>query len=244
MVRKMLQYAVPPGYQRQQPINRPMLGPWVGVIDAILEDDKQKPAKQRHTARRIFDRLQAEHGFTGGYTTIKNYVRGAHVRGREMFVPLLHPPGEAQVDFGEALVIIAGVECKAHFLAMDMPHSDDCFVTAFPAETTEAFLEGHLRAFEYFGAVPTRILYDNTRIAVAKILPPQRRRACRWGPRLWAASSGRRRAPSPNCRAITYSLISSGGRPRATIKVRSRVWWAMRGAISWCRFRASKAGKL
>jgi transposase len=99
MVRKMLQYAAPPGYQRQQPINRPMLGPWVGVIDAILEDDKQKPARQRHTAKRIFDRLQTEHGFTGGYTTIKNYVRGAHVRGREMFVPLLHPPGEAQVDF-------------------------------------------------------------------------------------------------------------------------------------------------
>jgi len=179
MVRKMLQYAVPPGYQRQQPINRPMLGPWVGVIDAILEDDKQKPAKQRHTARRIFDRLQAEHGFTGGYTTIKNYVRGAHVRGREMFVPLLHPPGEAQVDFGEALVVIAGVECKAHFLAMDMPHSDDCFVTAFPAETTEAFLEGHLRAFEYFGAVPTRILYDNTKIAVAKILGGEQRQKTR-----------------------------------------------------------------
>jgi hypothetical protein len=99
MVGKMLQYAVPPGYRRQQPVKRPMLGALVGVIDAIVEDDKQKPARQRHTAKRIFDRLQAEHGFIGGYTTIKNYVRGAHVRGREMFVPLAHPPGEAQVDF-------------------------------------------------------------------------------------------------------------------------------------------------
>lgn len=53
---------------------------------------------------------------------------------------------------------------------MDLPHSDDCFVVAFPAETTEAFLEGHVRAFAYFGGVPTRILYDNTKIAVAKIL--------------------------------------------------------------------------
>jgi transposase len=123
--------------------------------------------------------LQAEHGFTGGYTTIKNYVRSEHVRGREMFVPLLHTPGEAQVDFGEALVIIAGVECKAHVLVMDMPHSDDCFVTAFPAETTEAFLEGHLRAFEYFGAVPTRILYDNTKIAVAKIPGGEQRQKTR-----------------------------------------------------------------
>jgi hypothetical protein len=74
------------------------------------------------------------------------------------------------VDFGEAVVVIGGVECKAHYLAMDLPHSDDCFVVAFPAETTEAFLEGHVKAFAYFGGVPTRILYDNTKIAVAKIL--------------------------------------------------------------------------
>ncbi len=178
-VRKMLRYAVPPGYQRQQPVKRPMLGPWLGVIDAILQDDKQRPAKQRHTAKRIFDRLQAEHGFTGGYTSVKNYVRGEHALGREMFVPLAHPPGEAQADLGEAVVIMAGVECKAHYLAMDLPHSDDCFVIAFPAETTEAFLEGHVRAFAYFGSVPTRILYDNTKIAVAKILGGEQRQKTR-----------------------------------------------------------------
>src|SRR5271156_4935967 len=169
-VRKMLEYAVPPGYQRQQPIKRPKLGPWLGVIDAILKDDKQRPAKQRHTAKRIFERLKAEHGFTGGYTIVKDYVHTSTLRGQEMFVPLTHPAGEAQVDFGEALVVMGGVERKAHYLAMDLPHSDDCFVIAFPAETTEAFLEGHVRAFAYFGGVPTRILYDNTKIAVAKIL--------------------------------------------------------------------------
>ncbi len=169
-VRKMLRFSVPPGYQRQQPVKRPRLGPWVGVIDAILEDDRQRPAKQRHTAKRIFDRLREEHGFTGGYTIVKDYVRTAALRGREMFVPLTHPAGEAQVDFGEALAVIAGVERKAHYLVMDLPHSDDCFVVAFPAETTEAFLEGHVRAFAYFGGVPTRLLYDNTKIAVAKIL--------------------------------------------------------------------------
>ena len=69
---------------------------------------------------------------------------------REMFVPLAHPPGDAQADFGEAMVVIAGVERKAHYLAMDLPQSDDCFVMAFPAETTEAFLEGHNHAFAYF----------------------------------------------------------------------------------------------
>jgi len=169
-VRKMLRYSVPPGYQRQQPVKRPRLGPWLGVIDAILEDDRQRSAKQRHTVKRIFDRLGEEHGFKGGYTIVKDYVRIATLRGREMFVPLTHSAGEAQVDFGEALAVIAGVERKAHYLVMDLPHSDDCFVVAFPAETTEAFLEGHVRAFAYFGGVPTRILYDNTKIAVAKIL--------------------------------------------------------------------------
>jgi transposase len=178
-VRKMLEFAVPPGYQRQQPIKRPKLGPWIGVIDAILADDKQRPTKQRHTAKRIFDRLREEHQFTGGYTIVKDYVRGEEVRTREMFVPLTHAPGEAQADFGEALVVIAGVEQKAHYLAMDLPHSDDCFVVAFPAETTEAFLEGHVQAFAYFGGVPKRILYDNTKIAVARILGGEERQRTR-----------------------------------------------------------------
>jgi hypothetical protein len=71
------------------------------------------------------------------------------------------------------------VKQKAHYLAMDLPHSDDCFVAAFPAETTEAFLEGHVRAFAHFGAVPTRILYDNTKIAVAKILGGEDRQRTR-----------------------------------------------------------------
>src|SRR5947209_2310467 len=174
-IRKMLEYSLPPGYQRQLPVRRPKLGPWLGVIDAILKDDKTRPARQRHTAKRIFERLKEEHGFSGGYTIVKDYVRGEELRGREMFVPLVHPPGEAQADFGEALVVIAGVEQKAHFLVMDLPHSDDGFVAAFPGETAEAFQQGHVLAFEYFGAVPTRILYDNTKIAVAKILGGEER---------------------------------------------------------------------
>jgi transposase len=169
-VRKMVAFSVPPGYQRQQPVKRPKLGPWVGVIDAMLEEDKTRPTKQRHTAKRVWERLKEEHRFPGGYTIVKDYVRSAKLGSREMFVPLAHPAGEAQADFGEALVVIGGVECKAHYLAVDLPHSDDCFVVAFPAETTEAFLEGHVKAFAYFGGVPTRILYDNTKIAVAKIL--------------------------------------------------------------------------
>jgi transposase len=169
-VRKMLGYSIPPGYRRKEPAKRPKLGPWVGVIDAILEEDKTKPTKQRHTAKRIFDRLRAEQAFPGGYTIVKDYVRAATLRRREMFVPLTHAPGTAQADFGEALVIVGGEERKAHYFAIDLPHSDDGFVRAFPAETTEAFLEGHVQAFAYFGGVPTTILYDNTRLAVARIL--------------------------------------------------------------------------
>ena len=113
-VRKMLGHSIPPGYRRKEPAKRPKLGPWMGVIDAILEEDQTKPAKQRHTAKRIFDRLRAEHAFPGGYTIVKDYVRAATLRSREMFVPLTHAAGTAQADFGEALVIVDGVEQKAH----------------------------------------------------------------------------------------------------------------------------------
>ena len=97
-------------------------------------------------------------------------MRAQRLGGQEMFVPLAHPPGDAQADFGEALVVIAGVECNAHDLVVDLPHSDDGFVQAFPAETTEAFCDGHNAAFTYFGGVPRRIVYDNTKLAVARIL--------------------------------------------------------------------------
>ena len=145
-VRKMLAYSVPPGYRRQSPPKRPKLEPFTGVIDRILEDDLRRLRKQRHTAKRIFERLRDEYGFDGGYTTVKDYVRENRRQTKEMFVPLSHPPGHAQCDFGEALVVIGGVEQKAHCFVIDLPHSDGCFVKAFPSETTEAFLDGHVSA--------------------------------------------------------------------------------------------------
>ena len=169
-VRKMLRYRRPPGYRRAQPIRRPKLDAFTGIIDQILREDQSRPKKQRHTAKRIGERLRAEYGFTGGDTIVNTYVRERRLGGQEMFVPLAHPPGDAQADFGEALVVIAGVECKAHYLVVDLPHSDDGFVKAFPAETTEAFCDGHNAAFCYFGGVSRRIVYDNTKLAVARIL--------------------------------------------------------------------------
>ena len=170
MVAKMMENAQPPGYRRASPAARPKLDPFMGWITETLKADQQKNRKQRHTAQRIFERLKAEHGYTGGYTVIKDVVREHERRHREMFVPLVHPPGHAQVDFGEAVVVVGGVEQKGHFFAMDLPHSDAPFVMIFPKEKTEAFCLGHVEAFAWFGGVPQSILYDNTSIAVARIL--------------------------------------------------------------------------
>ena len=123
-VRKMLSFSVPPGYRRSAPPRRPKLGPFTGIIDRILEDDRTSHRKQRHTAKRIFDRLRDEYGFTGGYTIVKDYVREQGLRSREVFVPLSHSPGHAQADFGEAMAVIGGALRKIHFLAFDLPHSD------------------------------------------------------------------------------------------------------------------------
>src|SRR6202790_2229908 len=169
-VAKMLAFSVPPGYRRSRPPARPKLDPFTGIIDRILLEDEGRPRKQRHTAKRIFERLRDEHGYSGGITIVKDYVLSRRLRHREVFVPLRHDPGHAQVDFGEALAEIAGVECKIHFFAMDLPHSDACFAQAFPAETAEAFCDGHNAAFSFFGKVPRSILYDNTTLAVARIL--------------------------------------------------------------------------
>ena len=140
------------------------------MIDAILEADRQIPRKQRHTAKQVFERLRDEHGFDGGYTTVKDYVREHRRRTQEMFVPLSHAPGHAQCDFGEAVAVIAGVERKAHYLVLDLPHSDGCFMKAYLSETTEAFLDGHVSAFAFLGGIPQSILYDNTKLTVASIL--------------------------------------------------------------------------
>lgn len=99
-VSKMLKFSVPPGYVRRKPPFRPKLDEFSGVIDAILASDKDRPKKQRHTSKRIFERLRDEHGFTGKITIVKDYVAGWRQRTQEMFVPLVHPPGHAQADFG------------------------------------------------------------------------------------------------------------------------------------------------
>ena len=178
-VRKMLRYSIPPGYRGSKPVRRSNLEQYVRVIEGILEEDRRVPKKQRHTVKRIFERLREEYGFRGGYTIVKDYVRERRRSMREMFVPLSHPPGHAQCDFGQAKAVIGGVERKIHYFVLDLPHSDECYLKAHPAETTEAFCDGHVSAFAFLGGVPHSILYDNTRLAVAKILGDGRRKRTR-----------------------------------------------------------------
>ncbi|MEM1363620.1 MAG: hypothetical protein AAGF94_18255 [Pseudomonadota bacterium] len=100
-VAKMIASPAPPGYQRKIPVRRPRFADHEGFIDQTLDDDEKAPAKQRHTARRIFERLRDERGFDGGYTTVRDYVRPRRQVRKEVFVPLAHPPGHAEADFGE-----------------------------------------------------------------------------------------------------------------------------------------------
>jgi len=169
---KILNHSSPPGYRRKQPARKPKIGLWLGRIAEMLSEDQ---GKQYHTAKRIWQRLQAE-GFSGGYTIVKDALRQMKKHRQEVFMPLCHRPGEAQVDFGYALVKMAGVLRKIAFFVMSLPYSDAFFVMAFDHECTEAFWEGHIRAFEFFGGVPRRITYDNSKVMVSQIIGSRKRR--------------------------------------------------------------------
>ena len=169
-VDKMLAFPEPPPHGRcNRTFSRKLVG-FTEVIDQILAEDRKVHSKQRHTVVRIFERLRDEHGFTGGLTIVREYVAAQTLRMKEVFMPLSHRPGHAQVDFGEADGMIGGKLLRFHYFCMDLPHSDAPFIKAYPAEVAEAFCDGHVSAFAFFGGVPLSILYDNTKLAVAKIL--------------------------------------------------------------------------
>jgi transposase len=171
---KILARAEPPGYQMAEARRKPVIGPFLGVIDEILEADREAPPKQRHTARRIFDRLRVEYGYAGSYSQVQTAVKRAKQYSKEAFVPLSHPPGHAQFDFGEAVVEIAGQRKKAALGVITLPYSDTYFLSAYPRECTETFQAAHVAGFEFFGGVPIRTSYDNTSIAVSKVMGRER----------------------------------------------------------------------
>ena len=172
---KILEHPFPPSYQRSNPPVKSKIGPYLERIREILETDKMMPKKQRHTAKRIWERLEKEEGFTGKYTIVKDAVREIKKTSKEVFMPLKQPPGEAQVDFGQAVCKMSGILRKVHFFVMCLPYSDAFFIKAYDRECTETFWNGHVRAFNFFGGVPKRISYDNSKIAISKLTGPRER---------------------------------------------------------------------
>ena len=174
-LQKILMHVEPPGYRRTKP-RRSKLEPFLPIIHEILLSDRKVHRKQRHTAKRIFERLRDEHEYDGGKTIVQDAVSAWKQRRREVFLPLIHRPGEAQVDFGFADVHLGGELTQVALFVMTLPYSDTIYIQAFPRECTESFLEGHTRAFEFLDGVPTRISYDNSKIAVAKIVGSRERK--------------------------------------------------------------------
>ena len=174
-LKKILEHSEPPGYQLKQPRRKPKIGPYLERIAQILEEDKAVAKKQRHTAKRIYERIR-EMGYEGKYTQVKEAVRELKRVKQEVFMPLIHRPGQAQADFGYALAKVSGVLRKVGFFVMVLPYSDAFFVMAFERECTESYWEGHVQAFECFGGVPNRISYDNSKVLVSKIIGPRDRK--------------------------------------------------------------------
>jgi transposase len=129
---KMLAHSEPPGYQKTAK-RTSKLDPFVPIIEEILSSDRKVHRKQRHTSRRIFERLRDEHGYDGGETIVKSVVHSWKQTHQEVFLPLSHPPGEAQVDFGFADVWLAGELTKVALFVMTLPYSDAIFIQAFPS---------------------------------------------------------------------------------------------------------------
>ena len=167
--------AVPPPRKHPGVRPAPVLGPWKATIDGWLEADRTAPRKQRHTARRVWQRLVEEHGVDVGESTVRRYV--AEVRRRqelplvEVMVPQHHPLGaEAEVDFGSIHVYAEGLLTELPVFLMRLSASGRGFVRAYLNDAQEVFLDGHVRGFEHFGGVPGRVRYDNLKAAVAKVL--------------------------------------------------------------------------
>jgi transposase len=174
-VRQALESAVPPPRKSYPQRPRPAIDAYAAVIDGWLLADRLVPRKQRHTARRIWQRLVAEHGAALSEVTVSRYVARRRTElgldRVEVSVPQAHPPGaEAEVDFGEFHAMIAEVLVKLWLFVLRLSCSGRAFHVAFATQAQEAFLEGHVLAFEHFGAVPGRIRYDNLKPAVIRVL--------------------------------------------------------------------------
>ena len=173
-VKKAVEHPLPPGYRRNQPRPQPVLEPVREMIELWLAADRSRPRKQRHTAQRVLERLRDEHGFVGSYSPIQRFVaawkRRQGLLTSDVFVPLVFAAGEeAQVDWGEATVIVSGQERTLQFFCVRLAFSHATFVRAYERQDQVSFLDGHVRAFAFLGGVPKRLAYDNLKTAVIRV---------------------------------------------------------------------------
>ena len=170
-VAKYVEQPDAPKYTQSQTRAKPVADKWRSRVEEILKSDKGAPRKQRHTARRIYNRLLEEEGYAGSERTIRQMV--ADIKNKpaaKASVPLLFEPGkDGQVDFGESYADIDGQRLKFHGFEMRLNYSRKKFIQYFPSTDKEAFLAGHVKAFEYFGGVISRLSYDNLSAAVAHV---------------------------------------------------------------------------
>ena len=163
------------GYKERQHQPFPVLGPYLEIIDGWLKGDKEQPKKQRHTARRIYNRLADEHGYKGGESTVRRYVRMARIMlgvdTPQAFIPCDPEAGyEAEVDWGTAKVIIAGEPVRLKYFCMRSKYSGKHFIRFYTCERQQAFFDAHIHAFHYFGGVFPVLIYDNLTTAVQKVM--------------------------------------------------------------------------
>jgi transposase len=179
--RKTVRHALVHADPHPEPLIRnraaPKLGPFQALIDQILVEDRTAPPKQRHTAAQIYRRLRDESGYRGGYAQIQRYLRKQRRRYEETFIPLGHLPGQRlEADFGHIHVDFPDGRRPVPFLVTTWAYSNAPFVLALPFERTEAILEGMVAAFEFFGAVPKEVWWDNPRTVATLILLGRERR--------------------------------------------------------------------
>jgi transposase len=164
----------PPVIPDMDPAHYPVLGKHIPLIDEWLEQDEREPRKQRHTISRIYSRLQNENGYQGGYSALRQYVnrkKEQMKKYRESFLPLGHPPGHAQVDFGAFKYYDAlGAAHEGHALIMSFPYSNSGWMQVFQSENQECLLTGLKRIFHHISGVPVRLRCDNMTTAVAQVL--------------------------------------------------------------------------
>jgi transposase len=176
-VRAAIESAERSNYTIRKPRGAPVVGPYKARINELLEENERLPRKQRRTGHKIYETIKAE-GYAGKEPSIYAYIASQRRERKrpQVFIPLEFDPGmDAQVDWGEAEVILAGISIIVQVFVMRLCYSRKVFVRAYPSQKQEAFFEGHMLAFQHFQGVPYRLAYDNLKTAVQRVLTGRNR---------------------------------------------------------------------